>query len=128
MSPSFWLELDILGLNRKDIKETLLIQRCKSSLLAKKHPRLWIDWGLKRDGGNHNSIIEHCATEGAKEMVKVLTSQYHYQEGKDLFTFEDPIGGHDEDAWAFRLNLAFSKFYPPTETVVTRAKETAISN
>jgi hypothetical protein len=60
-------------------------------------------------------------------MVRVLTGQYHYVEGIDLFTFEDPIGGHDEDAWTFRLSLALCKFYGGNETV-TRAKETAVSN
>jgi hypothetical protein len=30
---------------------------------------------------------------------------------RDLFYFEDPIGGHDERAWAHRFELFLRKFF-----------------
>lgn len=45
-----------------------------------------------------NQFMEAGATKHAMEMVGLLERQYGFVPGKNLFHFEDPIGGHDEDA------------------------------
>jgi hypothetical protein len=77
----------------------------------KRRPQVWIDWGLKRDGGVHNFLIELLVTKKSKEMINILVNTYDFKLNKDLFVFEDPIGGHDEDAWAFRFELVLKAFF-----------------
>jgi hypothetical protein len=67
----------------------------KQNLQSKVRPRFWIAWGLKRDGGNHNTMVEAVATNRSKELAWILTDKYHYQYDKDLFVYEDNLGGHE---------------------------------
>jgi len=115
MSPSFWVGLDS-SLGFKPIESSKLIEALGETLKDKKRrPQLWIDWGMKRDGGAHNFLIELLAAKKGKEMFNLLISTYDYKLNKDIFVFEDPIGGHDEDAWAYRFELVVKSFYPNTK-------------
>lgn len=66
-------------------------------------PNLWIDWGTRRDGGDHNRIVEHLAAVRGREMSVVLRDAFGYVEGVDLHTVEHLGAGHDEDAWRVRF-------------------------
>jgi len=116
MSPSFWIGLDTNG-GFKPIENSKLIEVLGETLKdKKKRPIIWMDWGLKRDGGAHNFLIELLATKKSKEMLQLLTTSYDYKLNKDIFVFEDSIGGHDEDAWAYRFELVMKAFYGKKET------------
>ncbi len=67
-----------------------------------RRPRLWLDWGLVDDGR---------AARRGREAASLLAT-LGYVEGRDLFTFEDPHGRHDERAWAFRIRLALEALRP----------------
>ena len=112
LSPSFWVGL-ILANTRKSLQESALITQLHPFLQKgeKHHPRIWIDWGLKRSDGFHNSFIEAQATDRSKEMIHLLGKEYGYILGKDLFKYEDRIGGHDEQAWAYRFGLILKTYY-----------------
>jgi hypothetical protein len=107
LSSSFWAGVD--GIHGGDygsgpLASSLLIELTKGTLMnAAVRPRLWIDWGLVRTGGFHNEVIEAAATDRSKEMVSLLESTYGYAPGSELFAYEDPMGEHDEDAWARRF-------------------------
>lgn len=125
LSPSFWA-----GLTRQSYSGTFA-ELVASPLFDLVHanlqepsvrPRLWIDWGLKRDGGEHNRELEARAARRGREMVELLVDAYGYwpqafregdlaEEGADLFTFADPIGGHDEEAWGYRFGLVLRAFF-----------------
>lgn len=112
LSPSFWVGLDNPLFNGGPLSSSSLLRATRAGLSRTDHPRFWIDWGLKRDGGEHNSVIEAGATRRGKEMVRLLQDSYGYQVGTSLHWWEDAVGGHDEDAWAYRFGLVMQKFYP----------------
>lgn len=105
LSPSFWAVLD----DKSDplpSKEHLVDSRLVSdvqTLLSdrRRRPRLWIDWGLRRDGGDQNAIIEALATARGREMVDILTQSAYRAD--EAFAYESPTGGHDEASWAARF-------------------------
>lgn len=68
-----------------------------------RRPRLWLDWGLRRDGGDHNAVVEHLATVRGREMAALLALRFGYVEGVDLRAVEHRDGGHDEASWALRV-------------------------
>lgn len=81
---------------------------------ASQRPRLWLCWGLRRDGGEHNSVVEHLATKRGREAVPLLVARgyrAHHMRGHDdiaprdadLIVMEDARGGHDEASWGARL-------------------------
>jgi pimeloyl-ACP methyl ester carboxylesterase len=106
LSPSFWVGLD-LGLSGGPLRDAPIVRDARALLADRsRRPRVWIDWGLVRSGGFHNEVIEAMATNRGREMGDVLTRDFGYVRGEDLQTFEDPTGGHDEDAWARRVPLA----------------------
>jgi DNA-directed RNA polymerase len=74
-------------------------------------PKLWIDWGLNRSGGLHNSIIERLTTKRSQELVELLIDKYYYQENEEIFIFQDENGGHDEEAWSNRFGYLMQAFY-----------------
>jgi len=114
LSPSFWIGLD-LQLISSSLRDSLLLAATHSTLAnPAQRPRLWIDWGLERAGGFHNSVIEALATQRGHEMVQLLQSDYGYRLGQDLLQFEDPMGQHNEDAWARRFGLVMKSFYNST--------------
>lgn len=115
LSPSFWAGLDYnyRDDDSKQIEGSALVQPV-SDILADpgKRPTLWLDWGLKRDGGDINAVTERLATKRTKEMVQLLQARYGYRTGKDLFIYEDPTGGHDEFAWKPRFGMLMKAFFP----------------
>jgi len=113
MSSSFWAghvfdPSQLVG----GLKKSKLISDCANTLENREQrPRLWIDWGMKRDGGFHNYLIERYATVKSQEMADLLVRKYGYVEGVDLHTHVDEIGGHDEDAWAYRFGLVVNTYF-----------------
>ena len=102
LSPSFWA-----GVDRSDLRTSELVAPAAGVLNASSRPKLWIDWGLRRSEGYQDSVVEALAAEVGERMVGLLRDDFDY--GPDaLATFVDPIGGHDEDAWAYRFRLFVS--------------------
>ena len=111
LSPSFWAGLD----SRSDgavgdgtVGESALVTPVRALLASDARPRLWIDWGLVREGGVHNAIIERLATDRGREMVTLL-EELGYG-GTKLTWLEDPEGAHDEASWARRLPRVLEQF------------------
>eukprot|EP01118_Nematostelium_gracile_P002364 TRINITY_DN12595_c0_g1_i2.p1 TRINITY_DN12595_c0_g1~~TRINITY_DN12595_c0_g1_i2.p1 ORF type:complete len:303 (+),score=53.74 TRINITY_DN12595_c0_g1_i2:69-977(+) len=110
MSASFGAGLDFGG-SGGFLKDAPLVQDLKHNLMNKIRPRFWFGWGLKRDGGPHNSIVEQVATDRSKELQYLLIDSYHYQQNKDITIFEDTIGGHEETAWKYHFRLFVTEYY-----------------
>ncbi|RYE93148.1 MAG: alpha/beta hydrolase, partial [Myxococcales bacterium] len=102
-SPSFWVGRGDDGSSiRSPLGPSELMHRLGPALRDRAaRPTVWIDWGLNGDGGRH----------GAREMAELLRDDYAYTPGSDLFTFEDPPAGHDEDAWAYRFPAMMRALY-----------------
>ena len=124
LSPSFFSGLDSFqrGPSRAPLHEAPLVTEV-ADLLADpaRRPRLWIDWGMRRDGGEHNAVVEAWAARRGAEMLDLLVHRFGYREQvvdagsapdprADLFSHVDAIGGHDEDAWRFRFGLLARAF------------------
>ncbi len=106
MSSSFWTGIDDTG-DGGLLESSELIEATRATLADRlRRPRLWIDWGMVRKGGEHNAVIEARACERGREMRALLTGTFGYAEPRELRTFEDPEGMHDEDSWGRRLELA----------------------
>ncbi|MEZ0367804.1 MAG: alpha/beta hydrolase [Candidatus Sericytochromatia bacterium] len=115
LSPSFWAGLDYnyRDDDSKRIADSALVQPVAGILAdPARRPTLWLDWGLKRDGGSINETTERLATRRTKEMAELLQTRYGYRPGRDLFVHEDPTGGHDEFAWKVRFGLLMQAFFP----------------
>lgn len=126
MSPSFWVGLDslILPVIPGDLEDSALIRHAGPALGDPvRHPKLWIDWGLRRDGGFHNAVIEAKAAQWGGEMARQLVVTYGYlpqslrgdtapRTDVDLWVYEDALGGHDEEAWAWRFGLFLRAVFP----------------
>lgn len=104
MSSSFWAGIDLVGTG--SLAESSLLAMTEEGLQDPAHPRLWIDWGLVRTGGEHNSIIEAMATDRGREMAELLRGSFGYEDGVDLYVYEDPDGEHEESSWGRRFELA----------------------
>lgn len=117
LSPSFWAGLDPVhggSYSGGPLATSLLLDLTKSTLGKKSgRPRLWIDWGLVRTGGLHNSAIEAAATTRGKEMVALLQGTYAYAAGSELAWEEDPLGEHDEDSWGRRFPHVMKALFAP---------------
>lgn len=115
LSPSFWAGLDYnyLDVNNKQLANSGLIEPI-APLLANStlRPKFWIDWGLRRDGGTLNEVIERLASKRSKEMAELLQKRFGYHLGQDLYLYEDPTGGHDENAWKPRFGMMMKAFFP----------------
>lgn len=126
LSPSFFSGLDpwLEPPSRAPLAQAPIVAGA-AALLAdrERRPRLWIDWGLKRDGGPHNTVVEAAAARRSAEMIDLLVHSFGYREQPfdagtvpdaeaDLFTHVDRIGGHDEDAWRYRFGLMARAFFP----------------
>ena len=98
MSSSFWAG------EIKEIRKSRLLTATRGALHDRqRRPRIYIDWGLCREGGFHNDHIEKWATWRGQDMAHVLCSEFGYRDGHDLLAVEDPHGGHHESAWGRRL-------------------------
>lgn len=111
MSSSFWAGLD--GITIGGPLSTSALMQAAGPGLASKKPRLYLDWGLVRTGGTHNSVVEDRATARGTEMAALLTGSYGYVKDTSLFTVEDPQGEHDELSWKRRLGYALSVMLKP---------------
>jgi enterochelin esterase-like enzyme len=107
LSPSFWVGLDdatsfpiIRPCRDKSLRDSQLLAHVQDTLSQPTvRPKLYIDWGLIRDGGPHNEYIEERATARGREMVELLHRDFGYQIGTDLIVYEDPLGRHQEASW-----------------------------
>jgi predicted alpha/beta superfamily hydrolase len=111
MSSSFWAGLDELTIGGP-LSTSALMTAAGPGLTSKK-PRIYLDWGLVRTGGTHNSLIEDRATARGTEMASLLVSAYGYTKDKDLFTVEDPQGEHEENSWHRRFGNALKLVLGP---------------
>lgn len=112
MSPSFWagLDMDRVLAPKRHLVDSELFAATRATLAdVNLRPRLWIDWGLERRGGTHNSVIEMLATYRGEEMTRLLRDELGYTD-RELRVLADPTGGHDEDAWARRFPLMLRWF------------------
>jgi predicted alpha/beta superfamily hydrolase len=111
LSPSFWVGVDdaecypfIKPLPDRALKNSQLLEAVKETLADPlRRPKLYFDWGLVRTGGLHNESIEERATARGREMVNLCQQHYSYEIGKDLITYEDPDGEHNEQSWTRRM-------------------------
>ena len=66
--------------------------------------RVWIDAGTAE-----RINIQYDFAKGARQLVERLIDQ-RYRYGQDLFYFEDQDAGHEETAWAKRVEYPFRLF------------------
>eukprot|EP01103_Thecamoeba_quadrilineata_P015843 TRINITY_DN511_c0_g1_i1.p1 TRINITY_DN511_c0_g1~~TRINITY_DN511_c0_g1_i1.p1 ORF type:complete len:181 (+),score=31.82 TRINITY_DN511_c0_g1_i1:310-852(+) len=95
------------------IKDSLLIEVTRNGLQKpfNERPKIWMSWGLRRNGGYHNEVLEdQCARRG-REMAELLKDDFGFRQGQDLYIYEDAIGGHEEIAWAYHFRLFVEQFY-----------------
>ncbi|ACK65113.1 putative esterase [Rippkaea orientalis PCC 8801] len=124
LSPSFWVGLDSidslidpsfnqlsLGLFGSLKNTDLLIEGSPALQDPDNKLKIYLDWGLIREGGEHNSFIEARATVRGREMRDLLINEFGYQENKDLFVVEDPIGQHSEESWSGRMESILPLFF-----------------
>lgn len=76
-----------------------------------RRPKLWIDWGLIREGGVHNAEIEARVAERAEEMRLLMVNDFGYTDGANLLTYADEMGEHEEASWGARLGRVLEAFY-----------------
>jgi predicted alpha/beta superfamily hydrolase len=98
MSPSFEVyakkgDVDHVSFTH-DVEDSLIKNKTKK-------PKLWLDWGK----------LEPLAPKLTPEVIQILIDDFGYTVGKNLFCMEDPLGTHDERAWAYRFRLVMENFY-----------------
>lgn len=123
-SPSFFSGLDRLvpGGQRAaaTLRESALVAPVLPMLSdSARRPRVWLDWGLVRVGGEHNSVVEALAAARGREMAALL-EEVGYQRADlppgerpppaDLWVQADPSGQHDEPSWQRRLPSVLRAF------------------
>ena len=113
MSSSFWVGIDFGPASLGDLRRSELWRRTSSTYGGPNRPKVYLDWGLVRTGGAHNSLIEDRATVRGREMASLLASSYGYVKDKELFTVEDPQGEHEELSWKRRLGNALKLVLAP---------------
>jgi pimeloyl-ACP methyl ester carboxylesterase len=114
LSSSFWAGVDKNRVHdpKADLASSSLLRATRPGLQDCAHrPSLWLDWGLKRDGGAHNSTTEFLATHRGSEMAALLQREFGYGPS-ELHTHVDAVGGHEEEAWAYRFGLLMQRFFP----------------
>jgi hypothetical protein len=121
LSPSFWVGLDsLVDLNLFKLSNSFFGSLEFSALLftasnALQNPvqrlKIYLDWGLVREGGFHNEFIEERATARGREMQELLIKNFGYQENQNLFVVEDPIGQHTEESWSGRMEHILKIFF-----------------
>jgi hypothetical protein len=123
MSPSFFsgIEPPPYGPGEAPLRTAPIVSEVWPVLSSSSRPRLWIDWGLVRDGGDHNAVVEHLATKRGREMAQLLADDAGYlwhdvkpaerpHPGATLWTLSDERGSHDERSWGARLPLVLEAF------------------
>ncbi|MDJ0600627.1 MAG: alpha/beta hydrolase-fold protein [Crocosphaera sp.] len=121
LSPSFWVGLDsMIDPCFLDLSGDLLGSLEYSALIfaglntlqdPQLQPKIYLDWGLVRKGGYHNSFIEARATARGREMRDLLINKFGYRYNENLFVVEDPIGQHSEESWSGRMETILQRFF-----------------
>jgi S-formylglutathione hydrolase FrmB len=123
LSPSFWVGLDMpqedsINAFADDFSfmgslnsSALLFEASQTLKDGDRRLKIYLDWGLVREGGFHNSFIEERATARGREMRDILIKDFGYQENKSLFVVEDPSGEHNEESWSKRVENVLEIFY-----------------
>jgi Putative esterase len=125
LSSSFFSGLDDLDRGRRPVAlaDSDLVRRAAPVLAdARRRPRLWIDWGLRRDGGQHNAIVEALAAVRGAEMVELLEKSFGARVARigagdapprdaEVIACVDAVGGHSEAAWRHRTGLLLRAFF-----------------
>ncbi|MGK7954628.1 MAG: alpha/beta hydrolase [Crocosphaera sp.] len=121
LSPSFWVGLDsMIDPGLLDSSGDLLRSLEYSALIVaglntlqdpQLQPKIYLDWGLIREGGHHNSFIEARATVRGREMRDLLINKFGYRYNENLFVVEDPIGQHSEESWSGRMETVLQNFF-----------------
>jgi pimeloyl-ACP methyl ester carboxylesterase len=121
LSPSFWVGLDsnmdlslfqLLGPSIASLESSALLFTASGALQdPAKRPKIYLDWGLVREGGFHNEFIEERATVRGREMRDLLVRDFGYREGENLFVVEDAIGQHTEESWSGRMENVLKLFF-----------------
>lgn len=112
-SPSFWVGVDTTRWRLpffSGLGQSQLVKLASKTLESSQHPKIYLDWGLVRTGGEHNSWIEERATVRGREMRDLLVKRFGYQSGQDLLAVEDAAGEHSEKSWEKRLPQALKFF------------------
>ena len=116
LSPSFFSGLDSLvdgSVGEGTLRDSPLVDDVADLLDdASRRPWLWLCWGMRRDGGEHNAIVEALAAVRGLEMADLLVEEFGYEAGRELFITVDANGGHDEPAWRRRFGLMMQAFFP----------------
>lgn len=121
LSPSFWVGLDsMIDPRFLNLSADLLGSLEYSALMfaglktledPQLQPKIYLDWGLIREGGYHNSFNEARATVRGREMRDLLINKFGYRYNENLFVVEDPIGQHSEESWSGRMETILPNFF-----------------
>ena len=77
----FALSGDFFG----QIESSSLISSASETLKNTHHRlKIYLDWGLVREGGFHNQFIEERATIRGRQMRDILVREFEYQENINL--------------------------------------------
>ncbi|MGK7891246.1 MAG: alpha/beta hydrolase [Leptolyngbyaceae cyanobacterium] len=114
-SPSFWVGLDSDAFSlivSRSMASSELIQISEPTLNQPSlHPKIYMDWGLIRDGQFHNDFIEARTTARGQELQELLTKRYNYTLNQDLFVVEEAQGEHSELSWRRRVPAVLKLFF-----------------
>lgn len=121
LSPSFWVGIDstmdasLFALSGSFFgtleSSALLFEASETLKNPDKRLKIYLDWGLVREGGFHNSFIEERATVRGREMRDILVKDFGYRENENLFVVEDPTGEHTEESWSSRMENVLKIFF-----------------
>lgn len=114
-SPSFWVGLDSDALSLvfpQSLPSSQLVQLSEPTLRQPNlRPKIYMDWGLVRDGQFHNDFIEARTTVRGQQLRDLLTGQYGYGLGQDLVVVEEAQGEHSELSWRRRVPSVLPLFF-----------------
>ncbi len=111
-SPSFFSGIDDLrpaGGRPIRLRDAPLVSDVAGTLAdASLRPRIWLCWGGRRTGGDHNAVVEHLAAVRGREMRDLLASEFGYRVARwpdrgEVTWAEGASHGHDEAAWHERF-------------------------
>jgi pimeloyl-ACP methyl ester carboxylesterase len=121
LSPSFWVGLDditdlslfqLFGPSSVSLESSLLFDLVSKKLSDRsRNLKIYLDWGLVREGGSHNAVIEERSTARGREMRDLLIRKFGYRDNENLFVVEDPLGQHNEESWSARMENVLGFFF-----------------
>ncbi len=109
------------GLGHGDrLQDAPILAPVADLLRSGRGPRLWVDWGGRRDGGPHNHLVERLAAARGEELVHLL-STWGFTASRvgpnsplddaDVWWASVAHHGHDEAAWHERLGWVIPRFF-----------------